>query len=69
MIAICLITIIILWYLTYAPLHELSHIVGTYLAGGKVVDVKLIPSFWMGEFAVAWITPVGLSHPWQTWSC
>lgn len=53
MIAICLIAIPILWYLTYAPLHELSHILGTYLAGGKVVDVKPIPSFWMGEFAVA----------------
>ncbi len=65
MMVICLLAIPILWYLTYAPLHELSHILGTYLAGGKVVDVKLIPSFWMGEFAVAWITPIGLSHPWQ----
>ncbi len=65
MMVICLIAIPILWYLTYAPLHELSHILGTYLAGGKVVDVKLIPRFWMGEFAVAWITPIGLSRPWQ----
>ncbi len=65
MMVICLIAIPILWYLTYAPLHELSHILGTYLAGGKVVDVKLIPRFWMGEFAIAWITPVGLSQPWQ----
>ncbi len=65
MMVICLIVIPILWYLTYAPLHELSHILGTYLAGGKVIDVKLIPSFWMGEFAGAWITPIGLNHPWQ----
>jgi hypothetical protein len=65
MIIICLFVIPILWYLTYAPLHEISHILGTYLAGGKVVDVKLIPRFWVGEFAVAWITPIGLSHPWQ----
>jgi|WetSurMetagenome_2_1015567.scaffolds.fasta_scaffold165981_1 hypothetical protein len=65
MMVICLIAIPILWYLTYAPIHELSHILGTYLAGGKVVDVKLIPRFWMGEFAGAWITPVGLSQPWQ----
>jgi hypothetical protein len=65
MMVICLTVIPILWYLTYAPLHELSHSLGTYLAGGKVVDVKLIPSFWMGEFAVAWIKLVGLSHPRQ----
>ncbi len=65
MIVICLFVIPILWYITYAPLHELSHILGTYFAGGKVVDVKLIPRFWMGEFAGAWITPIGLSHPWQ----
>ncbi len=64
-IVICLFVIPVLWYLTYAPLHELSHILGTYLAGGTVVSVKLIPRFWMGEFAGAWITPIGLSHPWQ----
>ena len=64
-IVICLFVIPILWYLTYAPLHELSHILGTYLAGGKVVNYKLIPRFWMGEFAGAWITPVGLGEPWQ----
>jgi hypothetical protein len=61
----CLLVIPILWYLTYAPLHELSHILGTYLAGGQVVNYKLIPRFWVGEFAVAWITPIGLSRPWQ----
>jgi hypothetical protein len=64
-IVICLLVIPIMWYLTYAPLHELSHIWGTYLVGGQVVNYKLIPSFWVGEFAVAWITPIGLNHPWQ----
>jgi hypothetical protein len=61
----CLLSIPILWYLTYAPLHELSHIAGTYLVGGQVVDYKLIPRFWMGEFGRAWITPVGITHTWQ----
>jgi hypothetical protein len=61
----CLLLIPVLWYLTYAPLHELSHVVGTYLAGGSVIDYKLIPRFWAGEFEIAWITPVGLTHPWQ----
>lgn len=61
----CLLLIPVLWYLTYAPLHELSHVAGTYLVGGSVVDYKLIPRFWAGEFEIAWITPVGLTHPWQ----
>jgi hypothetical protein len=61
----CLVVIPILWYFTYAPIHELSHAAGTYLAGGKVIEYKLIQSFWLGEFAVAWITPVGLPQSWQ----
>jgi hypothetical protein len=57
----CLLVIPVLWYLTYSPLHELSHVVATYLAGGRVVHAKLIPSFWVGEFGRAWITTEGLS--------
>ncbi len=60
-----LLSIPILWYLTYAPLHELSHAGATYLVGGQVTYMKLIPSFWVGEFGRAWITPVGLTHSWQ----
>jgi hypothetical protein len=54
-----------LWYLTYAPLHELSHAAGLYLVGGKVIGYKLIPRFWLGEFAGAWITPGGIPQRWQ----
>ncbi len=62
----CLCCIAVLWYLTYAPIHELSHALGTTLVGGKIVDVKLIPSFWEGQFAVAWVTSVGLvDRSWQ----
>jgi hypothetical protein len=61
----CLFAIPVLWYLTYAPIHELSHVLGTYLVGGSVTEIKLIPSFWRGEFARAWITPKGLAAPWQ----
>lgn len=61
----CLLVIPVLWYLTYAPIHELSHVLGTYLVGGAVTQIKLIPSFWRGEFARAWITPEGLGAPWQ----
>jgi hypothetical protein len=61
----CLCGIPVLWYLTYAPIHELSHAIGTALVGGKVVDIKLIPSFWEGVFAVAWVTTEGLEQSWQ----
>ena len=30
-----------------------------------MTEVKLIPGFWHGEFARAWITPQGLRAPWQ----
>jgi len=61
----CLCGIAVVWYLTYAPIHELSHALGTTLVGGRIVDVKLIPSFWEGTFAVAWVTSVGLDQSWQ----
>lgn len=60
----CLFGIAAVWYLTYAPIHELSHALGTILVGGRVVDVKLIPSFWEGTFAVAWVTTEGLGRFW-----
>jgi hypothetical protein len=55
----------ILWYFTYAPIHELSHAAGVYLVGGKVIGYKLIPRFWLGEFAGAWITPSVITQLWQ----
>ncbi|MRS02516.1 hypothetical protein EG832_04715 [bacterium] len=55
----------LIWYFTYAPIHELSHAVGTYLVGGKVIDYRLIPRFWLGEFAGAWATPGGYTQSWQ----
>jgi hypothetical protein len=61
----CLVSIPILWYPTYAPLHELSHIAGTYLVGGTVVDYKLIPRFWLGEVGRAWIKTDGITQTWQ----
>jgi hypothetical protein len=60
----CLCAIPVVWYLTYAPIHELSHALGTILVGGRVVDVKLIPSFWEGTFAVAWVKTEGLGRSW-----
>ncbi len=61
----CLLVVPLAWYLTYAPIHELSHAAAAVLAGGRVLDVKLIPSFWEGTLAVAWVTTAGLDQPWQ----
>ena len=60
-----LVVIPLLLYFTYAPLHELSHDAGVYLVGGIVIDYKLIPRFWLGEFGGAWITPSGITQSWQ----
>jgi hypothetical protein len=60
-----LVIIPVLWYFTYAPLHELSHAAGLYLVGGKVIDYRLIPRFWLGEFGGAWITQSGITQSWQ----
>jgi hypothetical protein len=60
-----LVIIPIFWYFTYAPIHELSHTAGIYLVGGKVIVWKLIPRFWLGEFARAWLTPSGITQSWQ----
>jgi hypothetical protein len=61
----CVSTIPILWYFVYAPIHELSHLVGAYLVGAQIVDVKLIPRFWVGETAVAWIKAEGFTNEWS----
>jgi hypothetical protein len=60
----CVSIIPIIWYFVYAPVHELSHLLGAYLVGARVVDVKLIPSFWAGEVAVAWIRAEGFANEW-----
>ncbi len=60
-----LVIISVLWYFSYAPLHELSHAAGAYLVGGKVLEYKLMPRFWLGEFGGAWIRPSGITHSWH----
>ena len=57
-----LILVPLLWYVVYAPIHELSHLLAAYLVGGTVADVRLIPPFWRGEVAGAWISPVGITE-------
>jgi hypothetical protein len=61
----CMSTIPILWYFVYAPIHELSHLLGAYLVGGQIVEVKLIPRFWAGETGGAWIKSEGFINEWS----
>jgi hypothetical protein len=61
----CVSIIPILWYFVYAPMHELSHLLGAYLVGAQIVEVKLIPRFWVGETAVAWIKAEGFTSEWS----
>jgi hypothetical protein len=60
----CMSIIPILWYFVYAPIHELSHLLGAYLVGAHIVEVKLIPRFWAGETGVAWIKSEGFANEW-----
>jgi len=60
-----LVIIPIVWYFTYAPLHELSHLAGIYLVGGKAIAYKLIPRFWLGEFGGAWVVRSGVTQSWR----
>ena len=43
------------WYLTYASLHELSHLFGSWITATKVSDYRLVPPFWMGDFRTAYV--------------
>ncbi len=58
-------TIPLLWYFVYAPIHELSHLLGAYLVGAQITEVKLIPRFWAGETAGAWIKSEGFTNEWS----
>jgi hypothetical protein len=41
--------------ISYAFIHESSHVVGVYAIGSRPLEIHLIPHFWKGEFTKAWI--------------
>lgn len=45
----------ILWFLIATPLHEISHMIGTKISGGKITDYQLLPKYWTGDFRTAFI--------------
>jgi hypothetical protein len=50
-----IVAIYLLWYVSYALLHELLHWFGVWVFGKTVFDYRLIPPFWRGEFGVGYI--------------
>lgn len=45
----------ILWYIFYAPIHELSHILGCIVVGANIKDYRLFAHFWEGSFGFAYV--------------
>lgn len=45
----------LLWYVFYAPIHELGHIVGCLLVGLEIRDYQLFSHFWEGSFGFAFV--------------
>jgi len=44
-----IILLYLVWFSTYALFHELSHLVGAWLTGAKVIEHQLMPQFWKGD--------------------
>jgi hypothetical protein len=57
---VILVTVLpLLWYLFYAPIHELSHILGCIIVGAEIKDYRLFAHFWQGEFGFAYVDIAG----------
>lgn len=45
----------VLWFGTYALLHESCHLVGSWLTGARIKDYQLVPHFWRGDFTTGYV--------------
>lgn len=45
----------LIWYVFYAPLHELGHILGCFIVGLEIKDYQLFAHFWEGNFGFAFV--------------
>jgi len=50
-----IVIIYLIWYLTYALFHELSHMFGVWIFDKTIFEFQLIPRFWIGEFGTGYI--------------
>jgi hypothetical protein len=44
-----------IWFLSYAPLHEAFHLLGSWLTGTRIAGYRLVPPFWKGDFSTAFV--------------
>ena len=58
-IVIFMIVLPLLWYLFYAPIHELSHVLGCIIVGAEIKDYRLFAHFWEGDFGFAYVDVAG----------
>ena len=49
----------LIWYLFYAPIHELGHMLGCIIVGADITDYRLIAHFWEGSFGFAYVDVQG----------
>ena len=49
----------LLWYLFYAPIHELGHMLGCIIVGANITDYRLFAHFWEGSFGFAYVDVTG----------
>lgn len=45
----------LIWYITYAPIHELGHVIGCKIVGLEINDYQLFTRFWEGSFGFAFV--------------
>lgn len=50
-----LIFLYLIWYSTYALLHEVGHYAGALLLNVEVIDYQLMPHFWEGEYKMGFV--------------
>jgi len=49
----------LIWYVFYAPIHELSHILGCIIVGAPITNYRLFAHFWEGSFGFAYVDVKG----------
>ena len=52
---VLIVILYVVWYLTYALLHESMHMLGVVLVHKTIQSYQLIPHFWSGEFGTGYV--------------
>lgn len=54
--------VLVPWFLTYAPLHELAHLLVLLMTGGTPADFRLLPRYWAGDYRTAFVLAGGATQ-------